>query len=285
MKGLISLLAGIVIISSLLLGCGGPAPSSTPASTSSSPPTSVSPGTTQTSPSPFQTPQTQGKEDFSPYPGATQVSKVQTTDTGPSGQKGTVTVYSLTTNDPYEKVKAYYQGIIPSGWKEVTSSETTGDNGERTFAITAQSISGDNWVAFVVSQSEENVVSISHLLGVAQATSTTGAPEMGAFKPYPGAEVVDSGVWSGVGPNGQEAKWSMIHLSTGDPYEQVKDYYSSNAPLSFLKVFDYEETNESGEKSYSLMFQSTDQAEFYVIAIQENFEDNIVEITHNYGTK
>ncbi|MDI6869184.1 MAG: hypothetical protein QMD88_06350 [Coprothermobacterota bacterium] len=291
MKKLIFLLAGILVLALTLIGCGGPAPSS-PQTPSSSPSASPSPTPTQTgpspsasSPSPTSSPPVQGETDFPPYPGATQVSKVQTTDSGPSGQQGTVTIYFLTTNDPFEKVRDYYKNLIPSGWKTVSSSESTNEEGLRTFYITGQSPSEDKWATFVVGEYEENVTSINHQIGIKGEAPSTGGPGTGEFNPYPNAEVLDSGEWSGVGPNGQEAKWSMVRLSTEDSYDKVKTYYALNIPSTFLKVFDHEETDEDGAKSYTMMLQSLDQGKFYAIFIQENLDEGTVEITHNYGTK
>jgi|GEM_PF-1258366 len=291
MKKLIFLLVGIIVLT--LMGCGSPAPSSSsPASPSLSPSPSASqsPSPTPTpssSPSPSPTPSStsQGEEDFPPYPGATQVSKVVTSDTGPSGQKGTVTVFFLTTTDPYEKVRDYYKNLIPSGWKNLTSSEMTDEEGKKTFATSAQSPTEEMWVSFVVSISDEDVVSVNHLFGKAGEVPSTGGPETGEIKPYPNAETLDSGQWSGVGPNGQEANWSMVRLSTSDSYDKVKVYYQVNTPARFVKVFDHEETDEDGAKSYALMLQAPDLAQFYVIYISENLDEGTVEITHNFGTK
>jgi hypothetical protein len=289
MKRLTSLLAGIVILLLVLMGCGGPAPSTSPAPTPTSSQTPASPTPTKTPPSPSpsltQTSHTQGEEGFPPYPGATQVSKVQTTGTGPSGQEGTVTVYFLTTNDPYEKVKGYYQGIVPADWKTISSAETTGEDGKKTFVVYAQSPSEDIWVDFIIAMSEENVVSINHSVGNSGGAPTTGAPETGKVKPYPGAEVLDTSEWSGVGPNGQEANWTVIRLSTTDSYEKVKAYYQVNTPPEFSKVFDHEETDEDGARTYVMMLQSPSQAQFYAIYIAENLDEKTVEISHNYGTK
>lgn len=291
MKKLIFLLAGILVLALTLIGCGGPAPSS-PQTPSSSPSASPSPTPTQTgpspsasSPSPTSSPPVQGETDFPPYPGATQVSKVVTSDTGPSGQKGTVTVFFLTTTDPYEKVRDYYKNLIPSGWKNLTSSEMTDEEGKKTFATSAQSPTEEMWVSFVVSISDEDVVSVNHLFGKAGEVPSTGGPETGEIKPYPNAETLDSGQWSGVGPNGQEANWSMVRLSTSDSYDKVKVYYQVNTPARFVKVFDHEETDEDGAKSYALMLQAPDLAQFYVIYISENLDEGTVEITHNFGTK
>lgn len=287
MKKLIYLSAGIVVLALALIGCGSPAPSSpsSPPATETAtppPPPSTSPSLTQ---KPTLTPPPQGEEAFPPYPGANQVSKVVTSDTGPSGQKGTVTVYLLTTNDSYEKVKGYYQGIVPAEWKTISSAETTGEDGQKTFVVYAQSPSEDTWVNFIIALSEENVVSINHSVGKAGETPITGAPETGKVKPYPGAEVLDTGQWSGIGPNGQEANWTMVRLSTTDSYEKVKTYYQVNTPPEFVKVFDHEETDEDGARTYVVMLQSPSQAQFYAIYITENLEEKIVEITHNYGTK
>jgi hypothetical protein len=175
--------------------------------------------------------------------------------------------------------------LIPSGWETVNSGEATDENGLRTFYITGQSPSEDRWATFVVGESEEKVTSINHLIGVAGGQAPSEGPGTGEINPYPKAEVIDTGEWSGVGPNGQEAKWSMVRLSTEDSYSDVKGYYLLNTPPNFSKVFDHEETEEDGAKSYTLMLQSLDQGRFYVIFIQENLDDGTVEITHNFGTK
>lgn len=291
MRRLITLIAGVIILSLLLVGCGGGAPSTSQTPTTS-PSASPSPTPTPTekspspsSPTPTPSPSTSGEEDFPPYPGANQVSKVKTTDSGPSGQKGTVTIYFLTTNDLFEKVRDYYKDLIPSGWTTVSSGETTDENGLRTFYITGESPSEDKWATFVVGESEDDVVSVNHLIGVSGGETPSEGPGTGEINPYPDAEVIDSGEWSGVGPNGQEAKWSMVRLSTKDAFSDVKGYYLLNTPPSYSKVFDHEETDEDGAKSYTLMLQSLNLGSFYVIFIQENLEEGTVEITHNFGTK
>ena len=288
MKKLIYLLVGILVL--VLVSCGGPAPSS---SSSSAPPSPTTQPPPQTSSSPTQKPSptasppatgTGQEVEFPPYPGANQVSKVVTSDTGPSGQKGAVTVYFLTTNDPYEKVKSYYQEIIPADWETAGTSETQ-QGGQKTFVLSAQSTSEDAWVTFIVATSEENMVTISHTLGKEGEAPASSVPETGKLTPYPQAEVTDTSQWTGPGPNGQQANWFMTNLTTKDPYEKVKVYYQLNTPPEFVKVMDHEETNADGERSYILMLQSPTQIQFYVISIEENLEEQSVEISYNYGTK
>jgi hypothetical protein len=107
--------------------------------------------------------------DLKPYPNATVVSNSSWTGMGGNGQNGTWTAVTLQSTDPYEQVKAYYEGNQPAGYSSTYSGENTDDNGARTYSAWLASADQKKfYMVGVTENKDENKVDISQTFGTSE---------------------------------------------------------------------------------------------------------------------
>jgi hypothetical protein len=263
---------------------GSESPTPTPTTSSETPKPTPTGGSETPKPTPTGSPNI-GVE-ITPYPGAEKQSESKIQGNSPNGNEGNVIITTYTSKDPFDQIKAYYEGALPSGLKEDYANEYTDDNGNRTLALSASSEDGKNWAAVTINEnSEEDGISmISQTVGTEGSGQTTGA-ETGKVIPYANANVTSSSSFSGAGISGEEGTWSMVTLETTDDYQTVADYYENLNLAGFQQTYSGETTDDNGARTFSRWMASGANDEWYVISVSENKDDNKVEISQMYGYK
>jgi hypothetical protein len=292
-----------------LVACGGgsqqtPTPTPTPTTSSESPkptPTTSSetpkPTPTTSSETPKPTPTTSSETpkptptessnigvEIQPYPGAEKQSESKFQGSSPNGNEGDVIVTTYTSKDPFDQIKAYYEGALPSGLKEDYSNEYTDDNGNRTLALSASSQDGKIWAAVTINENsqEDGSSMISQTVGTEGSGQSTAA-ETGKVTPYANANFTSISSFSGTGITGGEGTWSVVTLETTDDYQTVANYYENLNLSGFQQTYNGETSDDNGARTFSRWMASGANDEWYVISVTENKDDNKVEISQMYG--
>ncbi len=283
-----------------LVACGGGSqqtstPTPTPTTSSESPkptPTTSSetpkptPTTSSETPKPTPTGSPNVSVEITPYPGAQQQSESKIQGNSPNGNAGNVIVTTYTSKDSFDSIKSYYEGAIPSGWKQQYANEYSDDNGKRTYSVSASSQDGKSWAAVTIIENSETdgASMISQTVGTEGSGPATEA-ETGKATPYANANVTSSSSFTGAGITGGEGTWSVVTLETTDDYQTVADYYESLNLSGFTQTYSGETSDDNGARTFSRWMASGANDEWYVISVSENKDDNKVEISQMYGHK
>lgn len=262
-------------------------PTPTPTTSSETPtPIPTSPKPTETSPTPTPTGSPNIGVEIPPYPGAQQLSQSKIQGDSPNGNPGNVVITTYSSKDSYDSIKSYYEGAIPSGWKNQYANEYTDDSGKRTYAVSASSQDGKNWAAITINENSETdgASMISQTIGMEGSGQPTAA-ETGKVTPYANATVMSSSSFSGAGVSGEEGTWSVVTLETTDAYQTVADYYKNLDLAGFQQTYSGETSDDKGARTFTRWMASGANDEWYVISVSENLDNNKVEISQMYGHK
>ena len=275
-----------------LVACGGGSQqtsTTTPTASSESPkptPTTSSetPKPSPTSPKPTPTGGPSIGVEIKPYPGAEKQSESKIQGSSPNGNEGNVIVTTYISKDPFDQIKSYYEGAMPSGLKQQYANEYSDDNGKRTYAVSASSEDGKTWAAVTINENSEDDGSsmISQTVGTEGSGQATEA-DTGKATPYANANVTSSSSFSGAGITGGEGTWSVVTLETTDDYETVAAYYENLNLSGFQQTYSGETSDDNGARTFSRWMASGANDEWYVISVSENKDDNKVEISQMYG--
>lgn len=284
MQRVLTVLLMIAFLLTLVACGGGSQQTSTPTLTPSSESPTPTPTASSETPKPTPTGSPNIGVEITPYPGAEKQSESKIQGNSPNGNEGNVIITTYTSKDPFDQIKAYYEGALPSGLKKDYANEYTDDNGNRTLALSASSEDGKNWAAITINEnSEEDGTSmISQTVGTEGSGQATTA-ETGKATPYANANVTSSSSFTGAGITGGEGTWSVVTLETTDDYQTVADYYENLNLAGFQQTYSGETSDDNGARTFSRWMASGANDEWYVISVSENKDDNKIEISQMYG--
>ncbi|MCX5971296.1 MAG: hypothetical protein NTV14_07340, partial [Coprothermobacterota bacterium] len=103
--------------------------------------------------------------------------------------------------------------------------------------------------------------------------------------PYPNAKETVKVTTEGSGPEGQNGTVVYTSLETTDTYEAVKAYYEKQVPPGWKNVGSFENTDENGDRTFTISTQNPDGTAWFIFSIMEQKADGKVIISHNVGTE
>jgi hypothetical protein len=293
MQRVLVILLTIALLLTLVACGGGSQQTSTPTPTASSESPKPTPTTSSetpkpspTSPKPIPTGGPNIGVEIQPYPGAQKQSESKIQGSSPNGNEGNVIVTTYTSKDPFDQIKSYYEGALPSGFEQQYANEYKDDNGKSTYSVSVASKDGKTWASITIVEDSdmEGTNTISQTVGTEGSGPATTA-ETGKVTPYANADVTSSSSFSGAGISGEEGTWSVVTLETTDDYQTVADYYENLNLSGFQQTYSGETSDDNGARTFSRWMASGSNDEWYVISVSENKDDNKVEISQMYGHK
>lgn len=293
MQRVLAILLTIAFLLTLVACGGGSQQTSTPTPTASSESPKPTPTTSSETPKPSPTspkPTPTGGPsigvEIQPYPGAQKQSESKIQGSSPNGNEGNVIVTTYTSKDPFDQIKSYYEGALPSGFEQQYANEYKDDNGKSTYSVSVASKDGKTWASITIVEDSdmEGTNTISQTVGTEGSGPATAA-ETGKVTPYANADVTSSSSFSGAGISGEEGTWSVVTLETTDDYQTVADYYENLNLSGFQQTYSGETSDDNGARTFSRWMASGSNDEWYVISVSENKDDNKVEISQMYGHK
>jgi hypothetical protein len=93
---------------------------------------------------------------------------MQFSGSGPLAGFGEWTMLTLETDDPFERVREFYRGRLPSGWTTTLTSEVEGERG-RAYAVWMTRPDGRGWYVLLLQEDRgRGIVQIAVSVGTGQ---------------------------------------------------------------------------------------------------------------------